>query len=69
MSACLRLKGCEMLPIQSRSRTHLQLGYAETEHLYAVIDKTPEQVGGADLISDDVKRAVSTHAQGNLRAI
>lgn len=65
----VRLKGSEMLPIQSRIRTHLQLGYAEPEHLYAVLDKTLEQAGRADLISDDVKHALSTHAHGNLRAM
>jgi type II secretory pathway predicted ATPase ExeA len=64
-----RLNTADMLPIQSRIRTHLQLGYAEPEHLHAVLDKTLEQAGRADLISDDVKRALSTHAHGNLRAM
>ena len=64
-----RLNTPDMLPIQSRIRTHLQLGYAEPEHLYTVLDKTLERAGRADLISDDVKRALSTHAHGNLRAM
>lgn len=64
-----RLNTPDMLPIQSRIRTHLQLGYAEPEHLYAVLDKTLEQAGRADLISDDVKHALSTHAHGNLRSM
>lgn len=64
-----RLNTPDMLPIQSRIRTHLQLGYAEPEHLYAVLDKTLDRSGRADLISDDVKRALSTHAHGNLRAM
>lgn len=64
-----RLNTSDMLPIQSRIRTHLQLGYAEPEHLYAVLDKTLEHAGRADLITDDVKRALSTHAHGNLRAM
>jgi type II secretory pathway predicted ATPase ExeA len=63
-----RLNTSDMLPIQSRIRTHLQLGYAEPDHLYGVLDKTLEQAGRADLITDDVKRALSTHAHGNLRA-
>ena len=64
-----RLKTPDMLPIQSRIRTHLQLGYADSEHLYAVLDRTLEHAGRADLITDDVKRALSTHANGNLRAM
>lgn len=64
-----RLNTPDMLPIQSRIRTHLQLGYAEPEHLYEVLDKTLEHAGRADLIADDVKRALSTHAHGNLRAM
>jgi len=64
-----RLNTPDMLPIQSRIRTHLQLGYAEPEHLYSVLDKTLERAGRADLISEDVKRALSTHAHGNLRAM
>jgi general secretion pathway protein A len=64
-----RLNTAEMAPIQSRIRTHLQLGYSEPDHLYAVLDKTLEQAGRSDLISEDVKRALSTHAHGNLRAM
>jgi type II secretory pathway predicted ATPase ExeA len=64
-----RLNTPDMLPILSRIRTHLQLGYAEPEHLYSVLDKTLEHAGRADLITEDVKRALSTHANGNLRAM
>jgi hypothetical protein len=34
-----------------------------------VLDRTLEHAGRADLITDDVKRALSTHANGNLRAM
>ena len=34
-----------------------------------MLDKTLEHAGRADLMSDDVKRALSTHAHGNLRAM
>lgn len=64
-----RLNTTDMLPIQSRIRTHLQLGHAEPEHLYAVLDKSIEHAGRPDLITDDVKHALSTHAHGNLRAM
>ena len=64
-----RLGTPDMLPIQSRIRTHLQLRYAEPEHLCAVLDKVLEHAGRADLITDDVKRALSTHSHGNLRAM
>lgn len=65
----VRLKTPDMLPILSRIRTHLQLGYAEPEHLCTVLDRTLEHAGRADLITDDVKRALATHANGNLRAM
>lgn len=64
-----RLNSPEMLPILSRIRTHLQLGYAEPDELYAVLDHTLERAGRPDLVTDDVKRALSTHAHGNLRAM
>ena len=64
-----RLNTPDMLPIQSRIRTHLQLGYADPEHLYNVLSKTLEHAGRADLSRDEVKRALSTHAHGNLRAM
>lgn len=64
-----RLNTPEMLPIQSRIRTHLQLGYAEPEQLHAVLDHALQKAGRPDLITDDVKRALSTHAHGNLRAM
>jgi len=64
-----RLNNPDMLPIQSRIRTHLRLGYAEPEQMYSVLDRALEHAGRPDLITDDVKRALSTHAHGNLRAM
>lgn len=64
-----RLATPEMLPIQSRIRTHLQLDHAESDYLYAVLDRVLEHAGRADLITDEVKQALSTHAHGNLRAM
>jgi len=64
-----RLNTADMRPIQSRIRTHLQLGYADPEHLFAVLDRALEHAGRPDLMTDEVKRALSTHAHGNLRAM
>lgn len=64
-----RLNTDDMRPIQSRIRTHLQLGYAEPEHLHAVLDRALDHAGRPDLMTDDVKRALSTYAHGNLRAM
>ena len=64
-----RLRAPDMLPIQSRIRTHLTLGYAEPDHLRAVLDRLLEHAGRTDLVTDDVKTALATHAHGNLRAM
>ena len=64
-----RLRAPDMLPIQSRIRTHLTLGYAEPDHLRAVLDRLLENAGRPDLVTDDVKVALATHAHGNLRAM
>lgn len=64
-----RLNTDDMRPILSRIRTHLQLGHAEPEHLQAVLDRALEHAGRPDLMTDDIKRALSTHAHGNLRAM
>lgn len=64
-----RLRAPDMLPIQSRIRTHLTLGYAEPEHLRAVLDRLLEHAGRPDLVTDDVKTALATQAHGNLRAM
>ncbi len=64
-----RLHTADMLPIHSRIRSRLTLGYAEPKHLYAVLDRLLEHAGRADLVTDGVKTALSTHAHGNLRAM
>ena len=64
-----KLQTPELLPIKSRIRTLLQLGYAEPDFLQGVLDHTLEHAGRADLIAEDVKRALATHAHGNLRSM
>jgi type II secretory pathway predicted ATPase ExeA len=64
-----RLRTPDLLPIHSRIRSHLMLGYAEPEQLRAVLDNLLEHAGRPDLMTDDVKTALATHAHGNLRAM
>jgi len=64
-----RLRTPDLLPIHSRIRSHLTLGYADPEHLRLILDKLLEHAGRPDLIADDVKVALATHAHGNLRTM
>jgi len=64
-----RLRTPDLLPIHSRIRSHLRLAHAEPDHLRAVLDKLLEHAARPDLITDDVKVALTTHAHGNLRTM
>ncbi len=64
-----RLRTPELLPIHSRIRAHLSLAYAEPDQLRSVLDTLLEHAARPDLISDDVKVALATHAHGNLRTM
>ena len=59
----------DVLPIASRIRTRLQLGYLEPERLRDVLDHLLDHAGRHDLITDEVKHALVTHAHGNLRSL
>jgi general secretion pathway protein A len=64
-----RLRTPDLLPIHSRIRSHLTLGYAEPDQLRTVLDNLLEHAGRPDLMTDEVKTALATHAHGNLRAM
>jgi general secretion pathway protein A len=64
-----RLRTPDLLPIHSRIRSHLTLGYAEPEQLRVVLDNLLEHAARPDLMTNDVKTALATHAHGNLRAM
>lgn len=59
----------DVLPIASRIRTRLHLGYLEPERLRTVLDNLLDHAGRPDLITDEVKHALATHAHGNLRSM
>jgi type II secretory pathway predicted ATPase ExeA len=59
----------DVLPIASRIRTRLHLGYLEPERLRDVLDHLLEHAGRPDLITHEVKHALATHAHGNLRSM
>ena len=59
----------DMLPIASRIRARLNLDYEEPAELEATLTHLLGHAGRPDLITDDVKRALATHAHGNLRTM
>lgn len=59
----------DMLPIASRIRARLNLDYEEPAELEATLAHLLGHAGRPDLITDDVKRALATHAHGNLRTM
>ena len=58
-----------MLPIASRVRSRLNLGYAEPGRLREALEHVLRHAGRPDLSADDVKQALATHAHGNLRTM
>lgn len=59
----------DMLPIASRVRARLQLDYEEPSELEATLEHLLDHAGRPDLITADVRRALATHAHGNLRSM
>lgn len=59
----------DLLPIASRIRVRLQLGYLQPEQLLAALDHLLEQAGRPDLVTAEVRRTLAEHAAGNLRIL
>jgi len=59
----------DMLPVASRVRSRLHLGYAEPDRLRDALDHVLRHAGRPDLVTDHVKQALATHAHGNLRTM
>jgi type II secretory pathway predicted ATPase ExeA len=59
----------DLLPIASRIRVRLHLGYLQPEQLLAALDHLLEQAGRPDLVTDELRRTLAEHAAGNLRVL
>ena len=59
----------DLLPIASRIRVRLHLGYLQPEQLLASLDHLLEQAGRPDLLTPEVRRTLAEHAAGNLRIL
>jgi len=64
-----QLQRDDLLPIASRIRVRLPLGYLRPPQLLAWLDHALEQAGRADLVTPEVKAALTEHAAGNLRLL
>lgn len=58
----------DALPIDSRIRSRMQLGYADGEQIRLTFERLLEHAGRPDLMSGGVITALAQHAHGNLRA-
>lgn len=58
----------DAMPIASRLRTHLQLGYADRDQIRLTLERLLEHAGRPDLMTEGVIIALAEHAHGNLRA-
>lgn len=59
----------DLIPIASRIRVRLQLGYLQPELLLASLEHLLEQAGRPDLLNDEVRCTLAEHAAGNLRIL
>lgn len=59
----------EMLPIASRIRVRLNLGYQQPAQLLAWIDHAMDKAGRPDLFTHELRQILAEHAAGNLRTL
>ncbi len=59
----------DLLPIASRIRVRLNLGYLQPEQLLAWLDHVLEHAGRPDLVTPELRRTLAEHAAGNLRIL
>lgn len=64
-----RFRTIELLPVASRIRTHLKLGYRDPDTLAAMLKQLLDAAGRPDLVVDVVQHALCTHAAGNPRTL
>lgn len=59
----------DMLPIASRIRVRLNLGYQQPAQLLAWIEHAMDNAGRPDLFTQEVRQILAEHAAGNLRTL
>lgn len=64
-----RLRHPDLLPLGSRIRRRLQLGYAERDALSACLDHLLEAAGNTALMTTELKSTLAEHSAGNFRVL
>lgn len=64
-----RLRDPELLPLGSRIRRRLEIGYASRDELCACLDHVLEVAGNPSLMTTELKVTVAEHAAGNYRVM
>jgi len=59
----------DMLPVASRIRVRLTLGYLQPKQLIEWLDHALEKAGRTDLMTTEVRQILAEHAAGNLRVL
>ena len=59
----------DLLPIASRIRVRLHLGYLLPDQLLGWLDHVLDQAGRPDLVTPEVRHTLAEHAAGNLRIL
>ncbi len=63
-----KFRTADALPIASRIRSQIRLGYADAEQIQHTFERLLEHAGRPDLMTEGVILALAQHAHGNLRA-
>jgi type II secretory pathway predicted ATPase ExeA len=64
-----KFRAPDLLPIGSRIRVRLLLGYASPDDLRSLLDHVLDQAGNSMLMTPALKRTLCDHAAGNCRAL
>lgn len=64
-----RLRAPELLPLNSRIRRRLTLGYTERDALTACLDHVLDEAGNPALMTTELKTTLAEHAAGTLRTM
>lgn len=59
----------DLIPVASRIRVRMTLGYQNPPQLIEWLDHVLEKAGRADLITTEVRQTLAEHAAGNLRVL
>ncbi len=64
-----KLQRSDLLPLESRIRQRLAMGYAERKELAACLDHLLEKAGNPNLMTQNLRDALCDHAAGNYRSL